>query len=112
MNKFTVHTPIWNTMSIGIDGNRLTDDLLIEIDYKLANGNRMYNDIFIVKKDSWRKYPIQQIRGHNLVIIPIRELKVYEKREVVEKAKGGPLKRINKFLSVEREGKTKQVEMF
>jgi len=77
MNKYMIKTPIWKTKSIGIATQRLDDDLLVEIEYKQSDGNRLYPYTYIVRKDTTDKYPKQRVGGNDLVIIPISELEIY-----------------------------------
>ena len=78
MNKYKIKTPIWKTKSVGIAKQRLEDDLLVEIEYKQSNGDRLYPHTYIVRKDAVDKYPKQLVKGNNLIIIPIAELEIYK----------------------------------
>ena len=80
MNKYMIKTPIWKTKSIGIATQRLDDDLLVEIEYKQSDGNRLYPYTYIVRKDTTDKYPKQRVMGNDLVIIPISELEIYNEQ--------------------------------
>ena len=80
MNKYKIKTPIWKTKSIGIAEQRLNDDLLVEIEYKQSDGNRLYPYTYIVRKDTTDKYPKQRVMGNDLVIIPISELEIYNEQ--------------------------------
>ena len=75
---YSIKTPIWKTKSIGIAEQRLKNDLLVEIEYKQANGNRLYPDTYIVRKNSTDSYQRQTVKGNDLVIIPISELEIYK----------------------------------
>ena len=75
-----IKTPIWKTKSIGIATQRLDDDLLVEIEYKQSDGNRLYPYTYIVRKDTTDKYPKQRVMGNDLVIIPISELEIYNEQ--------------------------------
>jgi hypothetical protein len=77
MNKYKIKTPIWKTKSIGIAEQRLDDNLLVEIEYRQSNGEKLYPHTYIVRKDAVAKYPRQIVKGSNLVIIPISELEIY-----------------------------------
>ena len=81
MNKYKIKTPIWKTKSIGIAEQRLNNDLLVEIEYKQTNGNRLYPDTYIVRKNTTDNYQRQTVKGSNLVIIPISELEIYKGEE-------------------------------
>jgi len=76
MHKLNINTPIWKTKSIGIAERLLNDDIEINILYKDKNGNRLFPDTYIVKKELVKKFPVQYIRGVALHIIPIAKLKV------------------------------------
>ena len=78
METYSIKTPIWKTKSIGIAEQRLRDDLLVEIEYKQSNGDRLYPHTYIVRKDAVDKYPKQLVKGNNLIIIPIAELEIYK----------------------------------
>ena len=78
MNKYKIKTPIWKTKSIGIAEQRLDDDLLVEIEYKQTNGDRLYPHTYIVRKNTIDNYQRQIVKGNNLVIIPISELEIYK----------------------------------
>ena len=80
MNKYMIKTPIWKTKSIGIATQRLDDDLLVEIEYRQSDGNRLYPYTYIVRKDTTDKYPKQRVMGNALVIIPISELEIYNEQ--------------------------------
>jgi hypothetical protein len=75
-NKLIIHTPIFSTQSIGIAAHRITSDLEIEIDYKEKKGERIYPNIYFMKKEDIIKYPTQIHRGIILYIVPIKDLKV------------------------------------
>ena len=75
---YTIKTPIWKTRSIGIARQRLSDDLLVEIEYKQSNGEKLYPHTYIVRKGSLDNYPIQIVKDNNLVIVPIEDLEIYK----------------------------------
>ena len=81
MDTYSIKTPIWKTKSIGIAEQRLSNDLLVEIEYKQTNGNRLYPDTYIVRKNTTDNYQRQTVKGSNLVIIPISELEIYKGEE-------------------------------
>ena len=81
MDTYSIKTPIWKTKSIGIAEQRLNNDLLVEIEYKQTNGNRLYPDTYIVRKNTIDNYQRQIVKGNNLVIIPISELEIYKGEE-------------------------------
>ena len=81
MDMYSIKTPIWKTKSIGIAEQRLSNDLLVEIEYKQTNGNRLYPDTYIVRKNTIDNYQRQIVKGNNLVIIPISELEIYKGEE-------------------------------
>ena len=81
MEMYSIKTPIWKTKSIGIAEQRLNNDLLVEIEYKQTNGNRLYPDTYIVRKNTTDNYQRQTVKGSNLVIIPISELEIYKGEE-------------------------------
>ena len=81
MDTYSIKTPIWKTKSIGIAEQRLSNDLLVEIEYKQTNGNRLYPDTYIVRKNTIDNYQRQAVKGNNLVIIPISELEIYKGEE-------------------------------
>ena len=78
MDTYSIKTPIWKTKSIGIAEQRLNDDLLVKIEYKQANGDRLYPDTYIVRKNTTDNYQRQTVKGNNLIIIPISELEIYK----------------------------------
>jgi len=69
--RITIHSPIWKTRSVGIADYKITDDILLEIDYKNQQGERIYPDTYFIKKQEAKKYPIQIIYNLELRIIPI-----------------------------------------
>ena len=78
MEMYSIKTPIWKTKSIGIAEQRLNNDLLVEIEYKQTNGDRLYPHTYIVRKNTIDNYQRQIVKGNNLVIIPISELEIYK----------------------------------
>jgi len=78
MNKYEIKEPIWKTRSIGIASHRLKKDLLVDIVYRNKEGERVYPDTYIVRKDSVDKYPSQDIKGNKIYWIPINDLEVFE----------------------------------
>jgi len=80
MHKLNINTPIWKTKSIGIAERLLNDDIEINILYKDKNGNRLFPDTYIAKKELVKKFPVQYIRGVALHIIPIAKLKIKENK--------------------------------
>ena len=78
METYSIKTPIWKTKSIGIAEQRLNDDLLVEIEYRQANGNKLYPHTYIVRKNDVDNYQRQTVKGNDLVIIPISELEIYK----------------------------------
>tara|TARA_Y100000310_G_C20076487_1_gene531804 strand:+ start:71 stop:367 length:297 start_codon:yes stop_codon:yes gene_type:complete len=78
VEMYSIKTPIWKTKSIGIAEQRLKNDLLVEIEYKQVDGNRLYPDTYIVRKNSTDSYQRQTVKGNDLVIIPISELEIYK----------------------------------
>ena len=79
MREYNISKPIWYNRSIGIADYRLTDDLLVSITYKDQHGNRVWPDKYLVTKDFANQYPKQNIKGNNLHIIPINDLRVAHK---------------------------------
>ena len=47
-------------------------------EYKDKNGNRLYPDIYIAKKELVKKFPVKFIRGIKLHVVPIAKLKIKE----------------------------------
>lgn len=69
----TVHIkfPIWKTRSVGINENKITDDLKIIVDYTNVHGEKIYPYPFLITKDRALNYPVQMVRGAKLHIIPL-----------------------------------------
>ena len=78
MNKLNIKIPIWKNRAVGIAERLLNDDVEIQILYKDKNGNRLYPDIYIAKKELVKKFPVKFIRGIKLHIVPIAKLKIKE----------------------------------
>ena len=78
MDRYSIRTPIWKTKSIGVAEQRLTADILIDIEYKQSNGERLYPYTYIIRKSIIDNYPRQKVKGNNLVIIPISDLEIYK----------------------------------
>ena len=99
MKKYIIRYPIWSGRAIGIRVDRLTDDLLVEIQYRDASGNRLYPDMYIVRKGTTGGYPSQVLMtGAELKVIPIDKLEVYKKADVKFKREHS-LNRVNKALT-------------
>jgi len=79
LNKLNIKIPIWKNRAVGIAERLLNDDVEIQILYKDKNGNRLYPDIYIAKKELVKKFPVKFIRGIKLHIVPIAKLKIKDK---------------------------------
>tara|TARA_Y100001963_G_scaffold143145_1_gene213633 strand:- start:25 stop:291 length:267 start_codon:yes stop_codon:yes gene_type:complete len=78
MNKYSIKCPIWKTKSIGIAENRLEqDDLIVDIEYKTSDGKKLYPNTYLINKNFAKQYPRQNVKGINLIIIPIKDLDEY-----------------------------------
>jgi len=79
MRRIKIRTPIWNGRKVGVAESKITDDLLIDIIYKVTGGERLYPDTYLLRKGKSYFYPIQVVKGVPLRIIPISSLEVYKK---------------------------------
>ena len=78
MNKYEIKEPIWMTKSIGIASHRLKTDLFVDILYRDKDGQRVYPNTYIIRKDAVNKYPFKILKGHKIYEIPISDLEVFE----------------------------------
>jgi hypothetical protein len=77
MKKITIHAPIWKTRSIGIARYKITDNLIVTIDYKTKDGNLLYPEKYAISKERALTYPTQTIRDNLILhIIPIDDMEV------------------------------------
>lgn len=76
MREISIREPIWKTRSVGIAEYKITEDLLIEIEYVDKQGKKPYPHQYIMKKDKALTYPTQKVRGNVLRIIPIGDLTI------------------------------------
>ena len=74
---FLIHEPIWKDKTIGINEAKLKEINIIEIDFRLKDGTRLYPDLYSMTKEKILTYPVQKIRGNKLRIIPIKNLEIY-----------------------------------
>lgn len=75
MRKIKINTPIWSSRSVGIADYKLDkDDLEIEIMYRNGQQKRVYPYPFSISCEKAKTYPIQNLRGLKLRIIPIKDL--------------------------------------
>lgn len=83
MINIYIKAPIWKTESIGVNKKIIKDDLLIEITYTKADGERLYPHVYYMRKDIALRYPIQEVSGGvKLHIIPIHDLTVLTKDQI------------------------------
>lgn len=83
MINIYIKAPIWKTESIGVNKKIIKDDLLVEITYTKADGERLYPHVYYMRKDIALRYPIQEVSGGvKLHIIPIHDLTVLTKDQV------------------------------
>jgi len=68
--------PIWSSKSVGIALRRLTDDIIVEILYEDAKGVRTYPGRYFMRREKAIAYPIQNVSGVDLVIIPIADFQI------------------------------------
>ena len=78
MTKITINTPIWKEpRSIGIAEDKMTSNYLcVEITYQNKKGQRLYPDKYWLPREHALCYPVQNLKGHRLHIIPIGHLRV------------------------------------
>lgn len=74
MRKIVIHAPIFSSNSIGIADKKITEDLVVEIDYTNRHGDRPYPHPFYLDKSEALKYPIKIQKGTALRIIPIPDM--------------------------------------
>jgi hypothetical protein len=81
MQRVVIHQPIWKTRSIGIAEHRIVDDLIVEIDYRTKDGQLLYPHTYFIARAAAMRYPVQEMRGLRLRIIPIDDLVVRDIRD-------------------------------
>lgn len=77
MNRYEIKEPIWKDNSIGIADFRLHDDLLVDIIYKNKNGDRIFPDTYIIKKNNKKNWSYQMIGGRKIYLMLIKDLEVH-----------------------------------
>lgn len=82
MIQVYIKAPIWNSNSVGVNKKIIKDDLMLEIVYTKENGERLYPQTFFMRKDIALKYPIQEVHGVKLCIIPIHDFVVLTSDEI------------------------------
>ena len=76
MNRYEIREPIWKDNSIGIADFRLKDDLLVDIVYKNKNGERIFADTYIIRKEK-EKEIYQTIYGKKIYLFLIKDLEIF-----------------------------------
>ena len=76
MNRYEIREPIWKDNSIGIADFRLKDDLLADIVYKNKNGERIFPDTYIIRKEK-EKEIYQTIYGKKIYLFLIKDLEIF-----------------------------------
>ena len=76
MKKFRIREPYWNGTkgmpSVGLNEERITDDVEVVILYKNKQGERQYPDVYQMEKHAALSYPQKKVKGDvTLRIIPI-----------------------------------------
>ena len=110
MKKLKIKEPIWAGRCIGIADGKLKEDLLIDIIYLNADGNRLFPNTYIIRKGtlSLSRYPSQEVSGYTLKIIPIKDLEIFKEGKIAVSKSN--LEQVNKYLeNIELKG---QSEMF
>jgi hypothetical protein len=77
-----IRFPIWDSQSIGVNKKIIRDDLIIEILYMKKDGERLYPHTYFMRKKIALRYPIQEVKGVSLYIIPIHDLVVLTKEQI------------------------------
>lgn len=73
---FVIQTPIWESRSVGLNETKLKDENTIKIAYRDKDGHELYPDTYSISKEKAMKYPVKNIKGNRLRIIPIKDLEV------------------------------------
>ena len=76
MNRYEIREPIWKDNSIGIADFRLKDDLLVDIIYKNKNGERIFPDTYIIRKEKVKEI-YQIIYGRKIYLFLIKDLEIF-----------------------------------
>ena len=79
MYRIRRRTPIWKTKSIGLAYYELNEDVEVSIDYLDKNGLRLFPYVYIFRCKNKDKYPVQIIKGVKLIIVPIKDLEITKK---------------------------------
>lgn len=70
-----IKVPIWSKMSVGIDQEKIKIKfpLFVKIDYKDRYGKELYPDVLSMDGAKALQYPVQEVKGKILRIIPIKD---------------------------------------
>jgi len=88
MRTIIIHTPIWKKpVSLGIDVNKITDDLELICDYMDSNGKRLYPSPYYISKEKVLSYPKTVEKWGMSYRIPIQDMssdkeKAFKEKEV------------------------------
>ena len=80
-NKISIKAPIWKTRSVGIAEDKIADITDVEIEYVTKDGKKLYPFIYRITRELALKYPIQDVKGHRLHLVPIADLKAIAPEE-------------------------------
>lgn len=82
MIQVFIKAPIWKSKSVGVNKKIIKDDLMVEILYETEDGGRLYPGTYYMPKHRALQYPIQNVHGINLCIIPIHDFVVLTSDEI------------------------------
>lgn len=78
--QIPIRKPRWKERTVGIASFRIKEHNAIIIEYKKADGTRLYPYHLYMSGDRIRQYPVQKLKsGVVLYLVPIADLEVLER---------------------------------
>ena len=78
MREIHIQSPIWKSRSVGVADYKITDDILVYIDYINRSGEKLFPGMYFMEKNKAQHYPIQVVKNVELRIIPIKDFEFVE----------------------------------
>ncbi len=78
MREIHIKSPIWKSRSVGIADYKITDDILVYIDYVGRSGVKLFPGMYFMEKEKAQRYPVQVVKNVELRIIPIKDFEFLE----------------------------------
>ncbi len=77
-----IHHPIWNGRKVGLARHKLVGDMVnVCIEYRNKEGLLEFPHVYEISCSKARQYPVQKIRGVEVHLIPIADMKAIAVRE-------------------------------